>query len=645
MKNCYKKAMSLLLALALVVSIVPAIPAAAAGLPEAAQTAMATAQQDAAKAKAADATMKAAVEAYKADPENNPLPEKCPFCGQAKEWVEVTSDAAFGTGDTHLYLTDNVTYSGTGSEYAFINGAGGTGTRCVFLNGYNVTATAASAFNIRNGKINIIGYGSTITGYSNNSAYGAAVRNSSVNADNIHVANLYGGTYCGTFGSNAATCSVIRLSSQGGTINMYAGTRVQGNAANGYTVRILGGGTIADRFNMYGGEIIGNNIKPAVHMDATAANSNVQFKQYAGQISGGSQYGVSITKDNKPGCSEYYYIYGGTVTSTKAPLYKNGGAKEIHVYGGIFEINPTTIVAGDNASYQAVKAGYKAYEVSINGATRYLVTAEGAIEVAADKSYIKLLDNVEIADVSNIPVDLNGYTLTVGNGTVTAFDSANDEYEASEGKVVGATSVETDYVAPNGNRYIALEENGAYSLHRLNLRLTNATLRAGTDDKNMGLYYKAAVSCDDTLAGKVDAYGVVLSLEDMPGDDFLTAAGDKYTVVENGLEMNEAHTAVTNSGSVFGIMKKTNKASVNTEHGEMDIYANAYLVVDGKLVLADTENGGTKNGVAYSLYDVLKLIDDNWTKDYTEAQQQTVRAFYSYWNEYGMTWEFKNIGK
>ena len=42
------------------------------------------------------------------------------------------------------------------------------------------------------------------------------------------------------------------------------------------------------------------------------------------------------------------------------------------------------------------------------------------------------------------------------------------------------------------------------------------------------------------------------------------------------------------STSVFSIMKDTNSAADNAAHGEMDIYANAYIVVDGeKIYVAD----------------------------------------------------------
>jgi len=200
--------------------------------------------------------------------------------------------------------------------------------------------------------------------------------------------------------------------------------------------------------------------------------------------------------------------------------------------------------------------------------------------------------------------------------------------------------------------HIAVEESdGIYSFHRLDVAVKEVVLRPSA----AGIYYNAAFNCDAVLASKVKAYGVALSLDDMPGDNFrrenLHGGNNVYTVSTNPFTPG----VLISSGSVFNIMKTTNASAVNVEHGEMNIYANAYLQIDGVgTVVGDMVNPGKTaedkdfTGVAYSLLDVLKAIDSNWDACVAAGKVDDVKDFYNTWVPYGITaWAdmFENISK
>lgn len=267
-------------------------------------------------------------------------------------------------------------------------------------------------------------------------------------------------------------------------------------------------------------------------------------------------------------------------------------------------------------------------------------------------AYIRLYKPFEIADpAAGMWVDLNGYDLTLsGSGHVNVFDSANDTYLADAcGKVVnnGTVTVNQDVTAPNGNRYLALTDGNTTTMHRIDLKLTDVTLRTAA----AGIYYKAKFECDETLSAKVKSYGVVVSLADMPGEDFLTEGdNNKYTTANAPFTSGVTVT----SGSVFNIMKASiTDPAKNAARGEMDIYANPYICFDfgnDKIVVADTKNAGKTegaegfDGIAMSLHDVLDALDDNYF-NYDADTQAQVDAFYKQWEQNGMAdWEFVNVG-
>ena len=260
----------------------------------------------------------------------------------------------------------------------------------------------------------------------------------------------------------------------------------------------------------------------------------------------------------------------------------------------------------------------------------------------ADGAYIVLSDEETLTLAGgNYYVDIAGKNLAVsGTGKLYPIDSANDDFEGFGQWTYEDVEIARD-VTFGDNRYVTITVDGTTSTHRLEMKLKSVSLRTSA----AGLYYNAQYRCDATLAEQVSAYGVILSLKDMPGAEL--ASGDKRTVLTN-FAPNANHTVSATSCSVFGIFKDTRTAEKNAEYGKMKIYANAYiqLNLDGaaELLVADNENVGKQAGTAWSLYDVLKAIDQNWA-DYAD-DQENIKAFFEQWYGYGMSDyadDFENI--
>lgn len=277
-----------------------------------------------------------------------------------------------------------------------------------------------------------------------------------------------------------------------------------------------------------------------------------------------------------------------------------------------------------------------------------LAMLPGTLQVKAAQDYATLSsDSAMTLSGETLWVDLAGHDLTLtGSGTVYAFDSANDTYgEENCGKLtaVETVTVMTDVHAPNGNRYVAVTEQGITTMHRLSMELTTVTLNVA----KVGISYKAAYFCDDTLASRVKSYGVALSLSDIPGADFPSEADTLYTVASKPFQSG----VVAVSGSVINIMKDANTAAVNQNNGRQPIYANAYIDFGNGALVADTVNPGKTlqdedfSGVGLSLRAVMQMMDAAYFTQIDGASRAAVDAFYGYWQTKGMDWEFQNIGK
>lgn len=254
-------------------------------------------------------------------------------------------------------------------------------------------------------------------------------------------------------------------------------------------------------------------------------------------------------------------------------------------------------------------------------------------------SYVQLGADLELTlEAGELTVDLAGNNLTVnGSGKVNAFDSANDTFDHLTCGILTAgasITVEPVFIAPNGNRYVALTDGSYTTVHRLEMQIKTVNLRMS----NAGIYYKALYQCDRQVEEKVISYGVVVSLEDMPGADFKTVDSDAYTVCADKFVSG----ATASSGSVINIMKSDLTAAENLQRCRMSLYANAYIDLGDGPIMADTENVGKKAGISASLKQVLAALDASY-ENYSDTVKGQLRDFNTAWKTAGVDLSLTNI--
>jgi hypothetical protein len=208
---------------------------------------------------------------------------------------------------------------------------------------------------------------------------------------------------------------------------------------------------------------------------------------------------------------------------------------------------------------------------------------KAVLQLAQDLPYAITVD-------PNFTLNLNGYDIT-GNltvdGTLTVYDSATDDYDVSDGRCGEITGTVTGNLqAAEG--YIA----AADGFHKLGGQyISSVSLRP----QNAGIYYTATVLADEVLLAELET-GVAVSLADLPGADFATDADTLYCTG-------------TNSVVIENILKGN---AEDPDRAIMDIYAVSYVKLKDGTVLTSDEN------IAYSLYDVLLLVKDQYPDDFAD---------------------------
>ena len=248
--------------------------------------------------------------------------------------------------------------------------------------------------------------------------------------------------------------------------------------------------------------------------------------------------------------------------------------------------------------------------VDLTKAPVYAIYATTKGSTAA--ALLKLNANVtqDVTLDAALPVDLNGYDI-IGNvtvdGTLTVKDSATDDYTVADGACGEITGTITGtLVAADG--YIA----AANGFHKFDQYISGVSLRPA----NAGIYYTSTVLCDEVLADCIAASGVAVSLVDLPGADFETDEDTLYSVGRHGV-------------MIQNILKGDTD---DIDRAITDIYAASYVkLTDGTVLVSENE-------IAYSLYEVVKLLDSS---DHADA----LKEFYQTWESLLSAWELEHIGK
>lgn len=528
----------------------------------------------------------------------------CYACGKEAQWKPLTQkpsvSTAFADGD-HYYLPGNVSIGGQLFQW------NAKKTLCIHTNGKTLTDPSYRIVLVNSGgTLNIMGGGAIEANTKNNR--GILYSNGACSI------NVYGTTLKNTATENNPEYGNAVLCSYGQDAVM----------------------------NCWGAKLIGNDLSPVILANGAVNLYNCTVTGVPAQVGN-----YCDRTDDKAVLNLHDTTISGVNVLDGIGVTATGATK----IGSLNMAEGTSFSASDLTADASI-AGYPTKAMLVDAAGKTVFAQDVSAEWATGKyQYIRLFGDAALTlDGQEIVVDLCGNDLQVtGNGAVKAFDSANDTYDESACGVLLAGSgitVEKSFQAPNGNTYIAATENGLTKLHRLEIDLNTVTLRTSA----AGLYYKATYNCDRTLAKLVKSYGVVLSLYNLPGADFMTeeAKGNYNAWTEATTPFQSG--VVATSGSVFGILKDSRTAARNNEMGRMKIYANAYIDLDGEIIVANTADAGKTadaegfGGTALSLYDVMQLLDASYSKQNTTTRLQ-LDAFYAQWKEAGMNdWGMTKIG-
>ena len=275
-----------------------------------------------------------------------------------------------------------------------------------------------------------------------------------------------------------------------------------------------------------------------------------------------------------------------------------------------------------NNQVQALEyfGGFTAYGIQNNEKYEMMLFNTNMITLTADVTE-------EIATEGNLYLDLNGFNAGyVSSDKIYAWDSSATATTAGTGKLTTESIVIAD-TKVGDVRYIALKDDeGVYTFHALELKLTAVTLRTN----KAGIYYKAEMACDEVLKAAIESHGIAVSIMGMPTADF---ANEENTAATKILGAPES---VFTSGSITNIFRAGLSAEKNAARGEMSIYANPYIqLADGTVLMGN-------NNAQKSLKDVMDYLNTNYATLKAE-EQENVKAFYTAWAEDMASWNLENL--
>jgi len=249
--------------------------------------------------------------------------------------------------------------------------------------------------------------------------------------------------------------------------------------------------------------------------------------------------------------------------------------------------------------------------------------SNAAAVAAFEQGYIKLYnDDPMNLSGKSVHVDFNGNNaeVTLAGGKLYGFDSTSGAAAPGTAEVT-VTDGQAEPFAQNlvtGDNSVALISGGKTTFHTVKVHVSAVNLRPG----NTGLYYSAQFACDDVLKEYVDAFGVAVSLDDMPGEDFAEDAKTLYT----SYGKDQLTDGSANSVLIRDVMKQSLAADANKERAQMQVYANAYLQLttggQTTLILAD-------NPYQLSFKSVMQRVNAAWTNLSESDRTNVIEQIYT----------------
>lgn len=306
----------------------------------------------------------------------------------------------------------------------------------------------------------------------------------------------------------------------------------------------------------------------------------------------------------------------------------------------------TYVTSSDEKLIIVAEGDYLAIEKAslvtiVNGVETPMSPAD-ALEAAHDNpdAVIKLLcEGITLPlDDHNVVVDMNGFSGTIsGTGKVYGVDKSTDNFgmvTAGILTVVGNGVEVMQDVTSGGNRYLyIMHGEGNYSFHRVIIKLTQIVLNT----TNSAIYYKAQFQSDETLANRVDNFGINYSLEKMPSTT--APLGTQIPVPMDG-KFTGSNNATTSY--IRDIVTEGNDQ--NSAEAERKIYANPYIYlnVDGNDNIVGFDQYKVDDTNAKSLQDLLEYYETNTDNSYSKLTEERKQVLAEFCVKMGLT-EFTNL--
>lgn len=306
------------------------------------------------------------------------------------------------------------------------------------------------------------------------------------------------------------------------------------------------------------------------------------------------------------------YIYTGTALTPASVVYSHNWASgEVTLtYENNTAPGTATVTASVNGYSVSASFEIQSYAASVtcNGVTTMYLTVQDAVAHAAD-GYVQLLTDSQEQVIVNgdLHLDLNGHSLAQLSisGTLYGMDSTTDSYsDANLGQLQVAGDVASDWVAANGNRYIAIRTaDGSYTFHRIYVGITKLSLATSVT----GFGYKAEFYADQTVQSLFETMGYSLWLTE---DRVVDRHVDTF---RNCLTLRLKNIDIANYGST-------------------PVYAKVSLTLANGMVIESAV-------AAYSMQDMVQIIDaklDTLRPEQIQAIKEMLSGF-------DLDWDIPNL--
>ena len=229
--------------------------------------------------------------------------------------------------------------------------------------------------------------------------------------------------------------------------------------------------------------------------------------------------------------------------------------------------------------------------------------AASALAACPEDSFVRMYVDGQLALTKDVAVDIHGGAVTVsGAYTLKLMDSKG----GGTATLAQETQVAPEFVAPDGIRYLSGVDGAVATAHPLDMKITGVSLRPSA----AGIYYTGKWIGDDVTSALIENYGVAVSTAVVPDKNFMEVGSKCLWTTNTGtLDANTNDYSVLISGIMKSLTQDPDRtAAENKRNGETKIHAVAYVKLkSGNMLISDS--------VSYSLYDVMKIVDESILSD------------------------------